>query len=181
MDGRSLLLNATFQPLQVISWQKALQLFFSGKVEIIEESNRVVRSVSISVKAPLVIRLLKYIPERHKRTVVRFTRNNIFLRDQYTCQYCGIKPGAKLLTMDHVIPVVKEGPKNWENIVTACRNCNVRKGGRTPDEAGMRMRNKPQKPNWLPFMGLNFDFTTSPEYIKILVSSYSFTTKDDST
>jgi len=173
MDGRSLLLNATFQPLQVISWQKALQLFFSGKVEIIEESDRLVRSVTISIRAPLVIRLLKYIPERHRRTLVRFTRNNIFLRDQYTCQYCGRRPGLAHLTMDHVIPVSRKGPKSWENIVTACRTCNLNKGGRTPDEAGMKLRTVPAKPHFLPFMRLNIDFTSSPEYIRILVRNYT--------
>lgn len=173
MEGRALLLNASFQPLQVVSWQKALQLFFSGKAEIIQESERVVRSVTISIKAPLVIRLLRYVPQRNKRTIVRFTRNNIFLRDQYCCQYCGQKPSFIDLTMDHVIPVVKGGPKTWENIVTACRFCNLKKGGRTPDEANMKLITRPKQPSWLPFMGLNIDFTSSPEYIKILVRTYT--------
>ncbi len=173
MDGRALLLNASFQPLQVVTWQKALQLFFSGKAEIIEESDRVVRSVTLSIKAPLVIRLLKYIPQKQRRSIIRFTRNNVFLRDQYTCQYCGSKPSSILLTLDHVVPIVKGGPKSWDNIVTACRACNVKKGGRTPEEASMKLRQKPKHPSWLPFMGLNIDYTSSPEYIKILVKTYS--------
>lgn len=175
MEGRSLLLNASFQPLQVISWQRALQLFFSGKVEIVEASDHMIRSVSISIRMPLVIRLLKYVPQKTRRTMVRFTRNNIFLRDQYTCQYCGNRPALSHLTMDHVVPVVKGGGKSWNNIVTACRPCNLKKGGRTPDEAGMRLKQTPREPGWLPFMGLNIDFTSSPEYIRILVSNYSGT------
>ncbi len=172
MEGRALLLNASFQPLQVIPWQKALQLFFSGKVEVVESSDRTIRSVSISIRMPVVIRLLKYVPPGRKN-IVRFSRNNVFLRDHHTCQYCGKKPQQSQLTMDHVIPVVKGGPKTWENIVTACHSCNVKKGGRTPDEAQMKLRKPPKQPIWLPFMGLNIDFTSSPEYIRILVKNYA--------
>jgi 5-methylcytosine-specific restriction endonuclease McrA len=179
MEGRSLLLNASFQPLQVISWQKALQLFFSGKVEVVEASDKVIRSVSLQIRMPLVIRLLKYVPQKTRRNIVRFTRNNIFLRDHYTCQYCGNKPSFGQLTMDHVVPVVKGGTKSWENIVTACRGCNLRKGGRTPEEANMRLKQQPKQPLWLPFMGLNIDFTSSPEYIRILVKNYTGDGEDD--
>src|SRR5690606_16624796 len=110
---------------------------------------------------------------KNRKNIVRFTRNNIFLRDHYTCQYCGNKPPHSHLTMDHVHPVVKGGKKTWDNIVTACRVCNVKKGGRTPDEAGMRLKQIPKQPVWLPFMGLNIDFTNSPEYIRVLVNSYT--------
>jgi 5-methylcytosine-specific restriction endonuclease McrA len=173
MEGRSLLLNASFQPLQVISWQKALQLFFSGKAEIVETSDRMIRSVSLTVRMPLVIRLIKYIPQKNRKNIVRFNRGNIFLRDGYTCQYCQVKTPEKQLTMDHVIPVVKDGPKSWENIVTACQPCNLKKGGRTPEEAGMKLLKRPRQPIWLPFMGINIDFTSSPEYIRILLKSYA--------
>jgi 5-methylcytosine-specific restriction endonuclease McrA len=173
MEGRSLLLNASFQPLQVISWQKALQLFFSGKVEIVEFSDRLIRSVSIQIKMPLVIRLIKYVPQRNRKNVVRFNRNNVFLRDGYLCQYCNQKYSLSHLTMDHVHPVVKGGEKSWENIVTACRACNLKKGGRTPEEAGMKLKAKPRQPIWLPFMGINIDFTSAPEYIRILLKTYS--------
>jgi len=173
MEGRALLLNASFQPLQVISWQKAIQLFFSGKVEIVESSDQMVRSVSVTIPIPRVLRLIKYVPLKSRKNVVRFNRNNIFLRDHHTCQYCGQKPPASQLTMDHVNPVVKGGPKSWENIVTACRPCNLKKGGRTPEEAGMRLKHPPREPIWLPFMGLNIDFTNSPEYIRVLVQTYT--------
>lgn len=174
MEGRTLLLNASFQPLQVVSWQRAIQLFFLGKVEIIEQSERELRSVTLAIKVPLVIRLLRFIPQKRKQqNIVRFTRNNIFLRDRYTCQYCNFQFPLLHLTMDHVVPVVKGGPKTWENIVTACRPCNLKKGGRTPDEAGMKLRSRPNRPHWLPFMELNIDFTSSPDYIKILIRNYT--------
>ena len=122
---------------------------------------------------PLVIRLLKYIPQRTRKNIVRFTRNNIFLRDHYACQYCGRKPPSTQLTMDHVNPVVQGGRKSWDNIVTACRPCNLKKGGRTPEEAGMKLKHLPRQPIWLPFMGLNIDFTNSPEYLRVLVKNYT--------
>ena len=173
MEGSSLLLNASFQPLQVISWQKALHLFFSGKAEVIETSDQIIRSVSIVIKMPLVIRLLKYIPQHSKKNIIRFSRNNLFLRDQHQCQYCGLKPPLHLLTLDHVFPAVKGGLKTWDNIVTACRPCNLKKGGRTPDEAGMKIKHPPKQPSWLPFMGINIDFTQSPEHIRILLKNYT--------
>jgi len=173
MEGRALLLNASFQPLQVISWQKAIQLFFSGKVEIVENSGEVVRSVSITIPIPRVIRLIKFVPLKSRKNIVRFNRNNVFMRDHHSCQYCGHKPPVSQLTLDHVKPVVKGGKKSWENIVTACRPCNLKKGGRTPEEAGMRLKHPPREPIWLPFMGLNIDLTNSPEYIRILVHTYT--------
>jgi 5-methylcytosine-specific restriction endonuclease McrA len=173
MEGRALLLNASFQPLQVISWQKAIQLFFSGKVEIVENSEQMIHSVSITIPIPRVIRLIKYVPLHSRKTMVRFNRNNVFLRDHHTCQYCGSKPPHPQLTLDHVNPVVKGGGKSWENIVTACRPCNLKKGGRTPEEAGMRLKHPPREPVWLPFLGLNIDLTRTPESIRILVRSYT--------
>jgi 5-methylcytosine-specific restriction endonuclease McrA len=173
MEGRALLLNASFQPLQVISWQKAIHLFFSGKVEIVENSEQVIRSVSLTIPIPRVIRLIKYVPLHSRKTVVRFNRSNVFLRDHHTCQYCGTKPPYSQLTLDHVNPVVKGGEKSWENIVTACRTCNTKKGGRTPEEAGMRLKHPPREPIWLPFLGLNLDLTLTPESIRILVQTYT--------
>jgi 5-methylcytosine-specific restriction endonuclease McrA len=172
MEGRALLLNASFQPLQVISWQKAVQLFYLGKVEVIEASHREVRSVTVRIKVPLVIRLIRFIPHRIKREVVRFNRNNIFLRDAYQCQYCGKLPKADELTLDHVIPVVMGGPKVWENIVTSCRTCNQTKGGRTPQEANMVLLKKPRCPGWLPFMDTDIEFTRLSESLKKLVRLY---------
>lgn len=173
MEARALLLNASFQPLQVITWQKALQLFFSGKVEIVESSDRMIRSVSLVIRMPIVIRLLKYIPPNRRKNVVKFTRNNVLLRDHFTCQYCGKKPPHHQLTLDHVIPVVKGGLKTWDNMVAACKNCNVKKGGRTPEEAQMKLLKNPKQPIWLPLLGMNIDITRSPEYIRLLIHHYT--------
>jgi hypothetical protein len=173
MDGRALLLNASFQPLQVISWQKDVQMFFSGKVEIVESSDNFIRSVSVTIKMPVVIRLLNFVSLSHRKNVVRLNRNNVFQRDHHTCQYCGKSLPFSQLTLDHVVPVVKGGKKTWENITTACRSCNVKKGGRTPEEAQMKLRSRPKQPIWIPIMGMNIDLSNCPEYISILIKSYA--------
>src|SRR5262245_29430931 len=130
--GHALVLNASFEPLHVVSWQRAIQLLFQGKVEVIEESDREVRTVRFTIKVPAVLRLLQYVPLARKKQLVRFSRTNIFLRDSNVCQYCGGKFNKSYLTLDHVIPIVQGGRKCWENIVTACKPCNQKKGGRTP-------------------------------------------------
>lgn len=144
----ALLLNASFEPLRVITWQRAITLFFMGKVEIIEEYDNHIRSVSIAIKAPAVVRLLSY-TKRHKGTPP-LSRVNIFARDDFECQYCGIDLSAKEATLDHVIPRSRGGVTSWTNIVTCCTKCNRRKGGKTPLEARMPLRKTPVQPDWLP-------------------------------
>lgn len=173
MTGASsvLVLSAAFEPIRIIHWQKAMQLLFQGKVEVLEEYDREIRTVSLTFKLPAVLRLLKYIPyTRKKNSLVRFSRANIFLRDQFTCQYCGRKRQKLELTLDHVIPAVQGGAKNWENIVTACIQCNQRKGGRTPQEAGMALVAKPLVPNFLPSFTIKFHLPSTPERWKVYFS-----------
>jgi 5-methylcytosine-specific restriction endonuclease McrA len=165
-----LVLNSSFEPLLIVSWQKALQLLFQGKVEVIEEYDREVRTISMKFKVPSVLRLLKFIPIKKKRNLIRFSRTNIFLRDQFTCQYCGRKKNKLDLTLDHVIPSVQGGPKTWENIVTACMLCNQKKGGRTPQEAGMRLVSSPKQPEWLPSYQFKFSLKSAPENWKVYLS-----------
>ena len=130
---QTLLLNATYEPLKVVNWQKAVTLWCQGKVEIIAHHDREVRAVSFSFKLPSVIRLLRYVRIKKRFDYVPFSRANIYARDEYTCQYCaGVFPTQEL-TFDHVIPVSQGGRKDWENIVTCCVTCNRRKGGRTPE------------------------------------------------
>jgi 5-methylcytosine-specific restriction endonuclease McrA len=93
--------------------------------------------------------------DRQPRKEVRFTRHNIFERDQNTCQYCGKKFDRSELNLDHVIPKDRGGPTTWENIVCSCIACNTKKGNRTPQEAGMRLIRKPKKPRWRPFLQVN--------------------------
>ena len=136
---QTLLLNATYEPLKVVHWQKALTLWCQGKVEVISVYDREVHSVSVSFKLPSVIRLLRFIRIKRRFDYVPFSRANIYARDKHRCQYCGHSFPTSDLTFDHVMPVAQGGRKDWENIVTCCVTCNRRKGGRTPEEAGMRL------------------------------------------
>lgn len=162
MQATTLILNTSFEPLHIVSWQKAIQLLFQGKVEVVQESDMEVRSVRVTIRIPAVLRLLSYVPIRGKSKMVRFSRLNIFLRDDYRCQYCGNVFHKSSLTLDHVVPVVQGGARNWSNIVTSCKSCNQRKGGRTPSQAKMALIRQPQEPRWLPRMIFGFHSTTIP-------------------
>jgi len=160
---QTLLLNATYEPLKVVHWQKAVTLLCQGKVEVISVYDREVRSVSLSFKLPSVIRLLRYISIKRRFDYVPFSRANIYSRDDFTCQYCGeaFPPGE--LTFDHVVPVAQGGRKDWENIVTCCIGCNRRKGGRTPEEAGMRLVRLPRRPAKAPAIRITIGLRNAPE------------------
>lgn len=161
------MLNASYEPLHIVSWQKAIQLLFQGKVEVVEESDLEVRTVSLTIKIPAVLRLLNYITLGKKRQLIRFSRTNIFIRDHYRCQYCGNQFPRALLTLDHVVPVVQGGGKSWQNIVTSCKACNQRKGGRTPAEAGFRLIKKPEEPTWLAKTHVQFGISIVPDRWKV--------------
>jgi 5-methylcytosine-specific restriction endonuclease McrA len=159
---RTLLLNATFEPLKIISWQRAITLLTQGKVEVIDSYDRDIRGVSLTFRLPSILRLLKLVKIRRASREVRFSRANIYQRDKYYCQYCGVKYPAEDLTFDHVIPQVQGGTATWENIVTACLSCNNRKGGRTPREANMRLIRPPLKPKWMPVVTLTLGIKNAP-------------------
>jgi 5-methylcytosine-specific restriction endonuclease McrA len=165
--GHALVLNASFEPLHIVSWQRALQLLFQGKVEVIEESDQEVHTVRLTIRVPAVLRLLTYVPLTKKKQVIRFSRLNVFIRDRYTCQYCGNAFAKSQLTLDHVIPVVQGGGKSWENIVTACKPCNQKKGGRTPAQSSMQLIEKPKRPIWLPTAGIQFGVSVTPDRWKL--------------
>jgi 5-methylcytosine-specific restriction endonuclease McrA len=144
---QALLLNASYEPLKVVDWRKAITLWCQGKVEVIAVHDREIRSVTVSFKLPSVIRLLRFVRIKRRFDYVPFSRENIYTRDGDTCQYCNeLFPRAEL-TFDHVIPVAQGGRKDWENIVTCCVDCNRRKGGRTPAEAGMHLVKVPRRPD----------------------------------
>jgi 5-methylcytosine-specific restriction endonuclease McrA len=130
---RTLLLNTTFEPLSVLSWKKAVTLIFLGKVEVLREYEKEIKGVSKSIRQPAVIRLVRLVRNNH--TNVKFSRRNIFLRDDYICQYCGKKHDPKGLTCDHIIPKSRGGVTEWTNIVTSCIRCNHKKGDKLPDES----------------------------------------------
>jgi 5-methylcytosine-specific restriction endonuclease McrA len=142
---RTLLLNTTFEPISVLSWKKAVTLVFLGKVEVLKEYEREIKGVSVTMRQPAVVRLLRLVRNNHVN--VKFSRKNIFLRDNHTCQYCGIKFEAKNLTCDHIIPRSRGGGADWTNIVTSCTRCNLKKGDKLPEETGMRPRKRPSRPN----------------------------------
>lgn len=156
-----LLLNASFEPLRVINWKRALTLLFSGKVEVLEEYGREVHSISLSIRLPAVVRLLKLI--RVKPSGVKFSRQNIYARDRYECQYCGKRPPLSELTYDHVVPRALGGPTDWTNIVTCCIACNRHKGGKLLEYSGLRLRRKPRKPGWGPYIVLTIGLRNPPD------------------
>jgi len=143
-----LVLNATYEPLNVVSVRRAIVLLLKEKAEIVEAAEAVIRSEHLSLPVPLVIRLVTYIrvPRRFGLPV---SRRTVLARDRYTCQYCGSQPGKAQLTVDHVIPRSRGGKTVWENVVIACAACNRRKGDRTPEEAGMRLLSKPTRPRYV--------------------------------
>jgi 5-methylcytosine-specific restriction endonuclease McrA len=151
---QTLLLNATYEPLKIVHWQKAITLWCQGKVEILSVYEREIRAVSFTFRLPSVIRLLRHIKIKRRFDYVPFSRANIYARDEYTCQYCGtVFPSAEL-TFDHVVPVAQGGRKDWENIVTCCITCNRRKGGRTPTQAGIHLVRAPRRPEKAPAIAL---------------------------
>ena len=149
-----LLLNTSFEPLRIISWQRAVCLFFLGKVEIIEEYDHDIHSVPLVIKAPAVVRLLEFVSIGRKSPPLN--RANILARDLFECQYCGCNLNSKEATLDHVIPRSHGGKTCWENIVCSCSICNRKKGGRTPREARMTLKRTPSKPGWLPVLSIKF-------------------------
>ena len=160
---QTLLLNATYEPLKVVHWQKAITLLYQGKVEVISEHDREIRAVSFRIKLPSVIRLLRYIKIRRRFDYVPFSRANIYARDNHSCQYCGDQFPTSELTFDHVVPVAQGGRKDWENIVTCCVTCNRRKGGRTPHEAGMHLVKWPKRPESVPAIRITIGLRNAPD------------------
>jgi 5-methylcytosine-specific restriction endonuclease McrA len=145
MDGRVLVLNASFEPINVCSLRRAIVLILKGAARVEEHSDRVLHSPSTSVRAPSVIRLVEYVHIPFERSSL--SRKNVLLRDHNTCQYCGRSAPPQDLTLDHVVPRSRGGGSGWENLVACCRPCNNRKGDRTPDEARMRLLKRPQSFN----------------------------------
>ncbi len=159
--ARTLLLNQGYEPIKVISWQRAISLLFLGKVEVIEEYDHDLRSVSVIIKIPAVVRLLRAF-RRHAKPV-KFSRVNIYARDGYRCQYCGDKATISDLTYDHVVPRSQGGVTEWTNIVTCCYECNRQKGGRTPKQAGMQLLSQPHQPNWVTAVTIRISLKSVPD------------------
>ena len=142
MDSVVLLLNADYEPLHVCDVRRAFRLVFGEKAEVIQYDHHEVATVRVSYRAPSVIRLQHHI--RRPRPRVRLSRREVFARDSHTCQYCGQR--SVELTLDHVMPRHRGGGHSWDNLVAACKSCNHRKGGKTLDEARMRLLHQPHEP-----------------------------------
>lgn len=141
LERRALVLNQNFEPLHVCSARRAFVLVHFGKAEVVEGSAVEIRGVDTAFPLPSVIRLQYQV--RRPLPQIRLTRREVFARDGGRCQYCGRNAD---LTLDHVVPRHRGGPHEWENLITACRACNHRKGGRTPSEAHMRLLRQPTRP-----------------------------------
>ena len=143
-----LLLNNTYEPLGIVSVQRAVRLLFSSKAEIVHATGRELHSEKLSFPLPSVLRLLYYVT--HRRKSVPLTKKNVLLRDGYRCGYCNSRGGSEM-TVDHVHPRSRGGLSGWANLVACCTPCNSRKRDRTPAEAGMPLLRKPHMPRYIPF------------------------------
>lgn len=146
---RVLLLNASYEPIKLVTWKRALTLYFLEKVEVVDQYDVYVHSSFNRFQVPCIIRLKGFVKRRH-RLQATFSRTNVFRRDDHTCQYCCEIFAEKELTLDHVVPVSRGGKKTWENIVTACMKCNQKKANKTPKEARMKLLSQPKIPRWQP-------------------------------
>lgn len=160
MQQRTLLLTPWYFPQRILRWQDAITMVFLDKVDVIVEYAEVIRSPSCEMRLPAVLRS-RSAPRRRERGV-RFSRVNVFTRDDFTCQYCGQRFLQRHLSYDHVIPRAAGGRTEWNNIVTACKQCNNVKGSRTCDEAGMWPRAAPVRPRTLPRVGPQIDPASAP-------------------
>ncbi|HLO76404.1 MAG TPA: HNH endonuclease [Magnetospirillum sp.] len=145
----ALVLNADFRPLSYLplslwSWQEAVKAVVSDRVNVVSEYDRIIHSPSWRMRLPSVISLKEYVPSSRKPA---FTRFNVFLRDRFTCQYCGSSLPVHDLTFDHVIPRSRGGRTSWTNVVAACGPCNLHKGCRMPREARMHLLRWPVEPS----------------------------------
>lgn len=138
--SKVLVLNASYEPLNITSWRRAVVLLLKGKAEQLEHNGKFVYA---DFPLPSVIRLRQYV--RVPYTDIALTRKNLLHRDGHSCQYCGYTGDE--LTLDHVVPRSRGGQDSWENMVIACMRCNVRKGNHTPKEAAMPLRKQPHKPH----------------------------------
>jgi 5-methylcytosine-specific restriction endonuclease McrA len=144
-----LILNQSYEPLTICNIKKAVILMYLGKAELVlKDDGKAIRSIYSNYPWPSVIRLSRFVRVPYKKVVL--TRKNILRRDGYKCAYCG--RGDLTLTIDHIIPKARGGDDAWENLVSACTNCNNQKGDRTPHEAGLSLLVKPFKPSHIMFI-----------------------------
>jgi 5-methylcytosine-specific restriction endonuclease McrA len=197
LDASVLVLNKLFMAIHIISVRRAFSLLCKDLAEVVsqedgrfatydfdtwrevseyraryfrEEDDDWVRTVNSEIQVPRVIRLLGY--DKLPKQTVKFNRRNIFARDNNQCQYCGKKHATAELSLDHVVPRSQGGASTWDNIVCACVNCNVKKGGRTPKEAHMHLIRKPEKPKRSPLLNLKLTHSKYQSWRTFLDNAY---------
>lgn len=146
---RTLVLDRAFQPLRAIGWERAITLELCERVEVLEYYDAVIRTTREAFRLPAVIRVPSFFRRLPQR--VALTRRNVLIRDGYRCQYCGLTPTLRELTIDHVMPRSRGGRSSWDNLATACGPCNRQKGNQTPEEAGMPLKTRPARPSFVAF------------------------------
>lgn len=151
----ALVLNAGYEPIKIVNWQKAIILWLQDKVEVLEFHLTAVSSPSVSFKLPSVMRLRQYV-RPYFSFKIRLSRQNVFLRDDFQCQYCGENFPEKKLTIDHIVPVSKGGRHEWQNVVAACSKCNNKKADKTLDQCKLKLLKNPARPQWLPVKEIDF-------------------------
>jgi 5-methylcytosine-specific restriction endonuclease McrA len=181
LNTKVLVLNRSYLPVQVTVVRRALSLLYQGIARAVDEQYRTfdfaswadlaaeqdsIGLVDRAIRVPRVILLLAY--DRVPRRYVRFSRFNIYARDQNRCQYCGRQFSRAELNLDHIVPRSKGGASSWENVVCSCHPCNRLKGGCTPAEAGMRLIRPPRRPQWTPFMVETFSLRRYKEWLPFL-------------
>jgi hypothetical protein len=160
MSNKVLVLNQDYSAISICSVSKAFLLVYLDKAEIIESApTKSLRTINASFPYPVVIRLYKYVHLPFRGVIL--SRHNVFKRDGNRCQYCGERDD---LTLDHVLPKSRGGKSNWDNLTTACKKCNSRKGDFTPEEADMPLLSNPYKPTFLMFIR---EFSGEPEKLWI--------------
>jgi len=140
-----IILNANYEYINTVSWQKAIKLIVKGKTEVLRYTNKTITNFekTVIMKIPLVMKLIKLIRTIYK-TKVPFSKKNVLIRDGFRCAYCGAKKNR--LTIDHIIPTSRGGKSTFENCVAACKECNSKKGRKTASEAGMFLKKQPVSP-----------------------------------
>jgi 5-methylcytosine-specific restriction endonuclease McrA len=166
LERPTLILNRNWQPVNVATVARALVLLWNEAARVVDpddfqlytwtdwsrlalrDGDTYIQAVRLRLRVPEVIVLAEY--DRLPSAAVSFSRRNVFKRDHWTCQYCGVQPGGEELTIDHVVPRSQGGTSTWDNCVLSCIDCNKRKADRTPLQAGMQLRKAPVRPTWKP-------------------------------
>ncbi len=165
MEG-VIVLNADYTYLNIIDWRRAIKLLVQKKVEVLKYGERIIRGFTREIKVPLVVKLIKFVRAVY-RSSVPLSKKNIFIRDQYICQYCG-RSCRKHPTIDHIVPKSRGGKFSWNNVVTACLHCNQKKGSKLPSEAGMGLIKRPTRPTISEFLNLKMRLLGLSEIIEEL-------------